>query len=237
MRTLLPRLSTELDLALSLRTLRRLARQLGYSWKRLRRSLRARRDTLLFGFFQQELALLHQAESAGRVAVFYVDECRVSRQAPVPYAWQRRGQPAVELPAERGAGGYSLLGFWQPGGPTTPPAFTGLVSETAWTADLFAQAVDEFSRTRTSPTVLVLDNASIHHAACVQQHLASWRARGLRLQFLPAYSPELNRIEILWRFLKHYWLVPADYQTLDTLRQRLDYIVKHIGTEYTITFG
>lgn len=56
---------------------------------------------------------------------------RVSRQAPVPYAWQLRGQPAVQKPAERGAGGYSLLGFWQPGGPATNTAFTGLVSETA----------------------------------------------------------------------------------------------------------
>ena len=161
----------------------------------------------------------------------------MSRQAPVPYAWQLRGQPAVELPAERGTGGYSLLGFWQPGGPATAAAFTGLVSETAWTGDLFAQAVDEFSQTLTGPTVLVLDNASIHRAAAVQQHLATWRSRGLRLQFLPAYSPELNRIEILWRFLKHYWLALADYQTLDSLRQRLDYIVKHIGTEYTVTFG
>jgi len=226
-----------LDLKLNLRTLRRLARQLGYSWKRLRRSLRAQRDTLLFGFFQQEVALLHQAEAAQQLAVYYVDECRVSRQAPVPYAWQLRGQPAVELPAERGAGAYSLLGFWQPGGPATPAHFTGLVSETAWTGELFAQAVDEFSQTLTGPTVLVLDNASIHRAAAVQQHLATWRSRGLRLQFLPAYSPELNRIEILWRFLKHYWLTPADYQTLDTLRQRLDYIVKNIGTEYTVTFG
>ncbi|RZK16767.1 MAG: hypothetical protein EOO56_19345 [Hymenobacter sp.] len=67
--------------------------------------------------------------------------------------------------------------------------------------------------------------------------MRTWRSRGLRLQFLPAYSPELNRLEILWRFLKHYWLTPATYQTLDTLRERLDYIVKHIGTKYTVTFG
>lgn len=155
----------------------------------------------------------------------------------LPYAWQRRGQPAVELPAERGAGGYSLLGFWQPGGPATGPAFTGLLSETVWTGELFAQAVDEVSHTLTGPTVLVLDNASIHRAAAVQQHLGTWRRRGLRLQFLPAYSPELNRIEILLRFLNHYWLTLADYQVLENLRERVDYIVKHIGTEYTVTFG
>ena len=101
------------------------------------------------------------------MAVVYVDECRVSRQAPVPYAWQVRGQPAVGLPAERGAGGYSVLGFWQPGSADPAQACTGLLSETAWTAELFIKAVDEYI-TPGRPTVLVLDNASIHRATCVQ---------------------------------------------------------------------
>lgn len=236
MRTLLPRIAQELGVVLSSSSLRRLARRLGYRWKRMRRSLKARRDAGLFAFFQQELALLHASERAADVAVVYVDECRVSRQAPVPYAWQVRGQPAVSLPAERGAGGYSVLGFWQPGAADPAQAFTALLSETAWTAELFVKAVDEFI-TLGQPTVLVLDNASIHRASCVQQRLRAWRTAGLQLQFLPAYSPELNRIEILWRFLKHYWLTPADYQTLDTLHQRLQYILKRIGTDYTVTFA
>ncbi len=233
---MLPRLHREWGIQLSTSSLRRLARRLGYSWKRLRRSLKGRRDTVLFGFFQQELAALHRQERAGEVAVVYVDECRVSRQAPVPYAWQVRGLPAVELPAERGTGGYSVLGFWQPGATDPARAFVGLVSETAWTAELFAQAVDEFVGTVDRPTVLVLDNASIHRATCVQQRLRAWRTAGVQLQFLPAYSPELNRIEILWRFLKHYWLTPPDYCSLDTLHHRLQFILKRIGSDYTVTF-
>lgn len=235
MRTLLPRIAQELGVVLSSSSLRRLARRLGYGWKRLRRSLKTRRDAGLFALFHQELALLHVSERAAEVAVVYVDECRVCRQAPVPYAWQVRGQPAVGLPAERGSGGYSVLGFWQPGAADPTQAFTGLLSETAWTAELFVKAVDEFI-TPGQPTVLVLDNASIHRAQCVQQRLRAWRTAGLRLQFLPAYSPELNRIEILWRFLKHYWLTPPDYHTLDTLHHRLQYILHRIGTHYTVTF-
>jgi len=237
LRTLLPRIKQELGVLLSLSSLRRLARRLGYAWKRLRRSLKARRDPVLFGFFQQELAALHRSEQAGDMAVVYVDESRVSRQAPVPYAWQVRGQPAVTLPAERGAGGYSVLGFWQPGAGDPARAFTGLLSETAWTAELFVKAVDEFVGTLDRPTVLVLDNASIHRATCVQQRQRAWRTAGLQLQFLPAYSPELNRIEILWRFLKHYWLTPPDYGTLDTLYQRLQFILERIGKDYTVTFA
>ncbi|WP_310393680.1 IS630 family transposase [Hymenobacter sp.] len=234
---MLPRIGQEMGVRLSAGSLRRLARHLGYRWKRLRRSLKERRDAVLFGFFQQELAHLHRGERAGEVAVVYVDECRVSRQAPVPYAWQVRGQPAVRLPAERDSGGYSVLGFWQPGAADPARAFVGLVSETAWTAELFVKAVDEQVGTSGRPTVLVLDNASIHRATCVQQRLPAWRTAGVQLQSLPAYSPELNRIEILWRFLKHYWLTPPDYLSLDTLHQRLQFILKRIGYDYTITFA
>ena len=155
----------------------------------------------------------------------------------MPYAWQLRGQPAVGLPAARGAGGYSVLGFYQPGAADPPRRFTGLLSETAWTAELFVKAVDEFLGTCAGPTVLVLDNASIHRATCVQQRLRAWRTAGLQLQFLPAYSPELNKIEILWRFLKHYWLTPPDYDSLDSLHQRLQYILQRVGSNYTITFA
>ena len=65
-------------------------------------------------------------------------------------------------------------------------------------------AVADWLAHLSQPTVLVLDNASIHQAGLVKAHLAAWAAQGLTLFFLPPYSPELNRIEILWRFCKHY---------------------------------
>ena len=228
-------MAQKLGRSVSLSSLRRVVRRLGYGWKRLRRSLKARRDALLFAFFQQELVLLHQAEAHGELAVVYADECRYSRQAPVPYAWQRRGQPQVVLPAERGAGGYSVLGLWQakaPGQPLLSDVLSG-----ALTADLFAAVLDEFSQHLTRPTVLVLDNASVHRAACVQAHQAEWAARGLRLQFLPAYCPELNKIELLWHRCKHYWLTPADYETDATLLESLNALLPKVGKEYTIAFA
>ena len=55
---------------------------------------------------------------------------------------------------------------------------------------------------------------------------------------MPPYSPELNRIEILWRFCKHYWLTPAAYQTPQTLLQHVSDLLLAIGTpQYQITFG
>jgi len=215
--------------------LRRLVRAAGYAWKRCRRSLRPQRDAAAFAACQAHLRDLHGAEERGELAVVYVDECRFSRHAPVPYAWQRRGQPPVGLPAVRGQGGYSVLGFWQAHRPAQP--VQAYVRQGALTADLFVLAVADFLETMPGPTVLVLDNASIHKAHLVRDCQPAWAERGLRLLFLPPYSPELNHIELLWHRCKHYWVRPEDYQSDHSLLQRIEYVLKRVGTDYTVTFA
>ncbi|WP_046247490.1 winged helix-turn-helix domain-containing protein [Hymenobacter terrenus] len=104
-RRLVPRLGHELGLRVSPRTRKRALRRAGYGWKRTRRSLKRQRDPAACAACRQQLAALHRAELAGHGAVYYADEVRFSRQAPVPYAWQVRGRPCAGLPAERGASG------------------------------------------------------------------------------------------------------------------------------------
>ncbi|MGI4872139.1 MAG: IS630 family transposase [Janthinobacterium lividum] len=235
LRELLPRLYQEGAELLSISTLSCLARRLGYRWKRCRRSLRSQRDPEAFAACQQQLRTVHQAEARGQVTVLYVDECRFSRNAPVPYAWQRQGQPPVELPAARGKGGQSVLGFWQAGGTGQP--LQSYRRQGAFTAELFVAAVDEIRQDLRQPTVLVLDNASIHKAHLVQARQAEWAARGLTFCYLSAYSPELNKIERLWHRCKHYWIRPGDYLDEQTLLERVDDVLKRVGSDYTITLA
>ena len=49
--------------------------------------------------------------------------------------------------------------------------------------------------------VLVLDNARIHHARLIQPFLEQHKSR-LQLIFLPPYSPQLNLMEGVWKWLK-----------------------------------
>ena len=134
----------------------------------------------------------------------------------------------------RGAGGHSVLGFWQA---TPRPALHAYARAGALTADLFVLAVNEFCQTLDRPTVLVLDNASIHKAHAVRACHAAWAANGLTLLFLPPYSPELNKIERLWHRCKHYWVRPEDYQSDQTLLHRIEHILTRVGKDYTVTFA
>jgi transposase len=81
----------------------------------------------------------------------------------------------------------------------------------------------------------VLDHARSHRAACGLARPAAWAARRRRLQCLPAYCPELTKIELLWHRCKHYWLTPTHYQTDATLLERLTNLLPKIGKEYIIT--
>jgi hypothetical protein len=53
----------------------------------------------------------------------------------------------------------------------------------------------------------------------------------------PAYSPELNLIEILWRRIKYSWLPFSAYESLSALIEALETILCDVGSEYQITFA
>ena len=243
------------------RTLGRLPGAAGYVYKRVRRCLRTQRPEGRFRAAQRLLAYVRRQAHAGRVQLWYTDECRFSRLAPLTHAWQQRGQRAQSVPAVRGKGGYSMLGFWCEPSAAAAAAAAGAgaaaaaaagaaaaaaaaaasfhywTSDTAFTADLWVKAVAEWLALQPGPTVLVLDNASIHRAHPVRACLTMWRERGLTLFYLPPYSPELNRIELLWHHFKHCWLAAADYATEQTLFRRINDIASEINAKYRITSG
>ena len=56
---------------------------------------------------------------------------------------------------------------------------------------------------RARPCAIVLDNYSVHRGAPVRAALPDLERVGVGLFYLPPYSPELNRIETLWRHVKY----------------------------------
>ena len=63
-----------------------------------------------------------------------------------------------------------------------------------------------------------------------------WSKKGLEIFFLPTYSPHVNVIEILWRFIKYKWLEINAYDNFQCLTQAVENILKNFGTEYAINF-
>ena len=80
-----------------------------------------------------------------------------------------------------------------------------------------------------------LDNASVHKAKEIEPLLKVLQGRGLKLYFLPAYSPELNRIEKLWHKMKYEWMAFKS-RGAQTLEADVDEILTGFGEKYTLDF-
>jgi len=53
------------------------------------------------------------------------------------------------------------------------------------------------------PRIVLIDNAGIYKGEPVDKKRRQWAKLGLYLYYLPPYSAELNRIDILWKNAKH----------------------------------
>ena len=67
------------------------------------------------------------------------------------------------------------------------------------------------------PTVVVLDNGSIHRSKEVRAALPDLWTHRVYLHYLPPYSPELNEIEPVFRVIKHDELPERRYATVPAL--------------------
>lgn len=104
-------------------------------------------------------------------------------------------------------------------------------------AQCLSAFIDDFATRIQQPTVLILDNAPFHHSDLMKKKIEQWKELDLLIWFLPTYSPHLNSIETLWRKIKYEWLKPYHYDDKNTFDQALEYILKNIGSEFTINFS
>jgi len=211
---------------------------MGYRCKRLRQWVKPLQDPTEYESKRQALqALLCWAEQ-GQIALYFADESGFCLQPSVPYGWVKQGDQACLL--SQHSRRLHVLGLL-----STHNHLVAYLSEDSLDSQRLVEAFDEFCHTTAQPlwrqdakpTVVVLDNAPAHTAALVQARTAYWQEHGLFLFFLPAYAPHLNRVERLWRQLKHRWLKADDYADLTRLRQAVCHVLTHFGSEFTLQFA
>jgi transposase len=79
------------------------------------------------------------------------------------------------------------------------------------------------------PITLVLDNARYQKCAVVQALAASL---GIELLYLPSYSPNLNLIERLWKFVKKECLGCRVLPTYEAFTQAIDDCLASLNTRH-----
>jgi hypothetical protein len=82
------------------------------------------------------------------------------------------------------------------------------------------EAPDTWRRER--PLIVVLDNYSVHTSERVRWERRAFAKADVHLLYLPAYSPELSRIETHWKAIKYYDLPQRSYRQLGDLKQDVE---------------
>lgn len=79
------------------------------------------------------------------------------------------------------------------------------------------------------PVTLVLDNARYQHNAAVKALALSL---GIELLFLPGYSPNLNLIERLWRFIKREALYGRYHANFADFKAAIEQVFVQMPTKH-----
>jgi transposase len=159
------------------------------------------------------------------------DESGFSPNPSLQYGWSRIGETrSVEPLAHRQR--VNVLGALRHDGQliwTTQQRPTRREDVIAF----FDQIADQL---HSVPRIVLLDNAAIHKRAAMEKKRRRWARHGLHLYYLPPYSPELNRIEIVWKHAKYFWrrfVAKNGAALLDEIRS----LMKGFGTGFTVNFA
>ena len=172
-----------------------------------------------------------ELENEGAIDLFYGDESGFCLTSAIPYGWQFPGEHVATRP--RHSQRFNLLGLFNA---TTNKLHTA-AREASVDAAFVIDTLDAWVATRIRPTVLVLDNARLHHAVAFRARLQDWEDRDVHIFYLPTYSPHLNKIETLWRKVKYEWLRPEAYADFKTLKTAVWHILDRVGLQFTIQFA
>ena len=175
-----------------------------------------------------EIQSLKEQAASAEIELAYLDEAGFSAVHPNRSAWTQRGKCHL-IEAKRGKRLNVLAALLSSG---------RVLSAKYWettTADVFVGFLALLRQQVGKPVTVILDNASIHKAKSTRV-FTQWLAKqGVTLYFLPAYSPELNRIERLWHKIKHTWMA-VKCRTAQELEADVGHILDNFGTTYKFDF-
>ena len=162
---------------------------------------------------------------AGKRAVFFVDAAHFVLAPFLDFLWS---VTRVFIQAPAGRQRFNVLGALNA---ITHELIT-ITNEAYITAESVCALLDKLKLG--VPITLFLDNARYQHCALVLQKAASLQ---IELCFLPAYSPNLNLIERLWKFVKKQCLYSKYYADFATFKTAITKCLDETSTRHQSTLN
>jgi len=174
-------------------------------------------------WIEEKLPKIYKEKLEQGWRIFYQDEVGFQTQGTLAYTWGAQGKK-IEIPNYGRHGRMNLLGAFELGTGT----FYGVPTSFKVNAMRFRRFICHLKREmRTDKILLICDNARFHKATWFTAWVET-QSTWLQLEFLPAYSPDFNPIERLWRWMKTEFIHNKCWKNLQELRKYLREILDTI---------
>jgi transposase len=160
---------------------------------------------------------------AGESVLLFMDGVHFVQAAFLAYLWSFT---RIFVRSPSGRKRWNVLGAFNAiSGQFTMVANDGYITATT-VCELLHKLAAQYAG---KPIVIVLDNARYQHCKLVKELAEDL---GITLQFLPSYSPNLNLIERLWKFVKKKCLNNVYYETFDDFKKGINDCLNSIENEH-----
>jgi len=125
----------------------------------------------------------------------YVDEAGMDNREDYSYGWNERGKRFHALKSGRRQGRVNMIAAYCNGQLFAPFTVEGCCNRTVFETWLETCLIP----TLKPGQIVIADNATFHKGGRIIELI---EAAGCQLKFLPSYSPDFNKIERCWSWLK-----------------------------------
>jgi transposase len=205
--------ATRLGRRVSRNTLRTILRAAGLRWKQCKKLL-ANADPVKRAAFVEQFQALYARMCRGEVVIVYVDEVHLHQDMEVGFTWSPLGE-ANGVPSSS-PGLSARLNYFGAYNFTAGACFIWEEGKCNGETTLhFLQQLAAWLKEKQRQVILIWDGASYHRSQKVRTYAEQL---GFQLLPLPGYSPDLNPIEGLWKWLREVVTQHYCHATLGELR-------------------